>query len=1446
MRRLTSAAAMLLCLHVSAAEAADAIGLLKQFDTLRELYPELIDRNLQIVIDATNNRTPEEEARAVADDNNQNIIELSDAFGPVLGPIFADAFDSSGLFSAVLPVTASSLLTAYVTVLSAPIAKEYFKNDRPFKVSDEVKRAEGSSGGGYSYPSGHTTFAYTMLLTLAYIFPERYQEMLTRASEYGNNRIVVGVHYPMDVIGGRIISEAAVAELIANPLTRLEFNLASLELDNYFAYKCGATAADCARARAEDDLFGNHDQNKADYTYRLTYGFTGTFDTTEPMVVPAGAEWLIASRFPYLDHDQLREVLRTTAQPSGDAMLDYANWERLNLFAAADGYGAIENDTRVTMLGQQGGFDLYDRWRNDIGGHATLTKDGSGWLDLTGDNSFAGVIVEGGTLRLTGDNAFTGASAVRGASLIVDGTMAAPGGLSVSAGGTLSGSGAVTDKVTITDGILSPGGEAAGTIRLGALDLGADSRVVFDLNQPGEIGGALNDLVEVAGDLDLDGTLDILSAGGVLKPGVYRLFDYGGTLTDDGIAHGDHPANVLAAALALDMSTEHQVNLVVGRFEDGLTFWNGSQTAPDGSVHGGSGTWNATSTTWTDLDGSMSAAWGGMTAVFKGMAGTVSLVGEQAVSGLVFVTDGYRLDAGRGGALAVAGPVDIQVNSGVTALITAPITGAGGIAKTDGGTLVLAGVNSYTGGTTLSGGTLAVAADSALGAASGGLAFDGGILRVTGTGFATTAREITWGGRGGGFDIEDAAHIFSLAQDLAGGGLLKTGAGTLVLTGDNAFAAGIKINDGTLVGDSDSLSGDIVTNADLVFDQATDGTYADDVGGKGRVTKAGTGMLTITGSFAPTGGTTITDGTLRIGDGGTTGMLYNAVTNHGTLIFDRADDWSFSGAIAGDGALIKRGDGALTLTGTSTTTGAFAIEDGTLALAGDIAGSAVTLADGTFITGIGRLGSLTARAGSTIDAGDASGVGVLKINGDLDLLAGSTLHVDIDDEGDADRLEATGKARIGEGVPLNIAGMVLGERYTVLTAAKGVEGRFLDLTDTFAFLDATVDYDAHTVTALLARNDTRFVDLAEGENARAAAAGADGLAEDGALMKALLVSSVAEAKAAFASLSGEIIADTVAVLAQEAEHMKQAIIARLVDGLAATSEALAAAMPGGAAGTTESEGRGTLWTAAYGSTARYSGDATADLDATRAGFLFGGDAEVGDGWTLGIAGAIGQTSADADGLTGKADLNGYSLALYGGKRFGRLALRLGAAYTYTSVDSSRSVALPGGLQGLSADYGASTYQAFGDAGYSFNVRGRVIEPFVNLGVARISVDDVTESGGSAALAASDLDATTGASTVGIRFGRTRERGERVLALGGAVGWRHSFGDTEPEAAMRFADDPAAAFRVQGTPVARDAMALEAGLDYRINRTLELGVHYNGQVSGAVDDHGVQANMKVRF
>jgi len=132
---------------------------------------------------------------------------------------------------------------------------------------------------------------------------------------------------------------------------------------------------------------------------RLTY-ILNQDGHCEDLMVPKGAEILLETRLPYLDAAQRREVLRTTALPSGYVLLDgFEQWGRLHLFAAANGYGAFDSDVTVTMNAADGGFAAADTWRNDISGRGGLVKRGSGALSLTGANRHSGgTVLEEGTL----------------------------------------------------------------------------------------------------------------------------------------------------------------------------------------------------------------------------------------------------------------------------------------------------------------------------------------------------------------------------------------------------------------------------------------------------------------------------------------------------------------------------------------------------------------------------------------------------------------------------------------------------------------------------------------------------------------------------------------------------------------------------------------------------------------------------------------------------------------------------------------------------------------------------------------------------------------------------------------------------------------------------------------------------------------------------------------
>jgi autotransporter-associated beta strand protein len=155
----------------------------------------------------------------------------------------------------------------------------------------------------------------------------------------------------------------------------------------------------------------------------MTYGLPQNGTTGLDPIVPEGAEVLLKTRQPYLSDDQRRAVLATTEIDSGYPILDDTNgWGRINLVAASDGYGAFEGDVSVYMEASDGRFSAHDWWRNDISGEGMLTKDGSGQLTLTGDNTYSGgTLLNGGTLEAESTTAFgTGDVYVNSGELQVD------------------------------------------------------------------------------------------------------------------------------------------------------------------------------------------------------------------------------------------------------------------------------------------------------------------------------------------------------------------------------------------------------------------------------------------------------------------------------------------------------------------------------------------------------------------------------------------------------------------------------------------------------------------------------------------------------------------------------------------------------------------------------------------------------------------------------------------------------------------------------------------------------------------------------------------------------------------------------------------------------------------------------------------------------------------
>jgi fibronectin-binding autotransporter adhesin len=710
---------------------------------------------------------------------------------------------------------------------------------------------------------------------------------------------------------------------------------------------------------------------------------------------------------------------------TNNAILAFNRSDELTVAGAITGTGAVQQvGTGTTILtgdSSHSGGTTISAGTLQLGNGGTtgsitgnVVNEGTLAFGRSDIYTFGGVIsgaggvnqVGGGATVLTGTNIYTGATNVQAGSLLVDGDQSGAAGLtSVSSGAALGGGGIIGGDVVIADGgAIGPGGvgDVAGTLTVnGNLTLNQGSDLNYNFGQANVVGGSLNDLLNVGGDLVLDGTLNITATvGGTFGAGIYRVINYGGALTNNGL-------DVTSSDHIVQTSVAGQVNLIN---TGGLTisFWDGDLGPKyNGMVDGGSGTWQATGgDNWTDATGVVNAPISNNAfAVFAGAAGTVTVDDSQggvSAAGMQFATDGYVIT---GDSVTLASPQSvIRVGDGsaagaaYTATINSVLGGTGvQLVKTDLGTLVLTGANTHSGGTLVDEGTLRISSDANLGAAAGGLAFDGGTLNTTADISSIRAVDLA----GSGTFLTDAGTTLRLGGAISGAGALtKDGAGALVLTGAGSHAGGTTIAVGTLQlgdgGTTGSITGDIINNAALVTNRS-DVLFLDgSISGSGSLTQAGGGVLILTADNSYTGGTTIASGSLSIGNGGTTGNIVGDVANNGNLGFARSDTLTFAGTISGSGSVTQQAPGTTILTGTNSYGGETRIAAGTLLVNGDQAAATgiTNVLGNTTLGGVGTIGGdVVVADGGTLAPG-AGGAGALTINGSLSLASGSQLAYD--------------------------------------------------------------------------------------------------------------------------------------------------------------------------------------------------------------------------------------------------------------------------------------------------------------------------------------------------------------------------------------------------------------------------------------------------------------------
>jgi peptidoglycan/xylan/chitin deacetylase (PgdA/CDA1 family) len=250
-----------------------------------------------------------------------------------------------------------------------------FGNARPFQTMSKITTYDGKDFFGTitnnvawlkgpsqnlvnspSFPSGHTTHGYAEGILLALLVPERYPQMVARAAEYGNSRIVIGAHYAMDVIGGRTLALYDLAQLLADKPAYVGASRAGIRIDDFrkelidarphvakiLAEDCGASVPECAdrdSGRFADSI-SNTLLIEATQAYELPTVFPENANRLEDVnKLAPEAGYLLTTAFPYLTLGQADDILTATEGPGG-GFLDngsaFGVYSRLDLYRAAE------------------------------------------------------------------------------------------------------------------------------------------------------------------------------------------------------------------------------------------------------------------------------------------------------------------------------------------------------------------------------------------------------------------------------------------------------------------------------------------------------------------------------------------------------------------------------------------------------------------------------------------------------------------------------------------------------------------------------------------------------------------------------------------------------------------------------------------------------------------------------------------------------------------------------------------------------------------------------------------------------------------------------------------------------------------------------------------------------------------------------------------------------
>jgi autotransporter-associated beta strand protein len=1060
-----------------------------------------------------------------------------------------------------------------------------------------------------------------------------------------------------------------------------------------------------------------------------------------------------------------------------------------------------------------------------VSGTGTVNKWGSGIATVTSAQAYTGAtVISGGTLKLTGAGSIANSSGVQ-VDAIFDLTES-----SAVAVKALSGIGSVRlgDKVlTITNGT----GDFSGTISgSGTLTITGGSQSLSGTNT-------------YTGATNINGGKLILVAGSSLKSAVAlqggnleltKSVTAPGNVTVNSLKSSDASSTVALAANTLVLAAANDTFAGTINGTGGLTITGGTETLSGASTYTGtttvsagkliltgtlastsklniSGTFDATGAaaptlTFVSLAGSGAVQMGAhglvlnsaanssttFSGVISGSGGLrISGQGTQVLSGTNTFTGGTTVDSGASlqiGNGNNTGSIDGGIlNNGTvrfyrldTTKITGAISGSGALVQAGIGTTVLTADNTYTGGTTISAGTLQIGDYDPTKAGSG---LSGSILgNVEVNGTLAFAR----------------AGFVSISAEVSGAGNLAVNSGTIALTAASTYSGITRIASGAelqLAGTGSIAQSSLVT---------ADGRF--DISG----TASGASIVSLSG-------------------GG------NVVLGGKTLTLSDAAD-TFAGKINGTGGLIIAG-GSETLSGDSSATfsGATTVQAGTLAVTGSIANSAVTVKSGGMVTGNGAIGGLTVENGGTVKAG-LGGSGTLTVTGPLSLVAGSTYAVDVTSAGAA-KLAVNGVADIHGALAITSANGTynLGNTVTILTASGGVTGTFstaaVDLvTGTNGAVYASkVDYTANAVTLK--------VSLAQLSTALAATATTNQKAVAGAIDKAIAAKSAVPA--GFEALGNrskaDLLTDTAALAGEIGADTPRAAKAMFSPFLDSMAQRTAMLRPLGKGETRPFE----TWISAYGGTDTVAGDAGIGTHKFRSnvdGVVAGAQWAPWANTLIGAAVGFGTSDFHIASDLGKGSATSLEAGVYGYMQASRhIYNSFALGVSGTRIKTTRALAVSGNdtLEGKVTSY---TFGGRYEAGLQLSLFTPYVAVQDYMTMLPGYTEDATAGSATYALKYDSRTVNSGRAEVGLRHFIDVEVTPRwiltpdfTLRLNDRLAYAYDLSDG-PKAGAMFASLPSSGFDVFGAKQRRHAGLATLGADVLFNNGLRITANVEAAVT----------------